>query len=191
MGDGRETEVNHGRLASVLSRPSSVICPPSPGEACIQQLLSRLAQSRAALKAKLDGLRDDRVATAEVMPGYTIRDLMAVSAAWDQTVLTTIEAYLNHDQPPRLVMEDVEAWNRQARDRRRDLPLMQLRMSFLMTRGELGSLLAIAPPETVDEEIEYPWGERGTVRRLVERYCIARDLEYADHIEAWRVRAGE
>ncbi len=159
-------------------------------EATIQQLLSRLAQARAALKARLDGLRDERLATAEVIPGYTIRDLMAVSAAWDQTVLTAIEAYLNHDQPPREVIEDVEAWNRQARDRRRDLPLMQLRMSFLMTRGELGSLLAIAPPETVDQEIEYPWGERGTVRRLVERYCIARDLEYAEHIAAWRAREG-
>ena len=170
--------------------PSTGHRPPSPGEARIQQLLTRLGQSHAALRAKLDGLRDERMTTAEVMPGYTIRDLMAVSAAWDQTVLTTIEAHLNHDQPPRLVMEDVEAWNRQARDRRRDLPLLQLRMSFLMTRGELGSLLAIAPPETVDQAIEYPWGERGTVRRLVERYCIARDLEYAEHIGAWRTREG-
>lgn len=164
-------------------------CPPHE-ENAIQPLLTRLSQSRASLKASLDGLREAQMTGAEVIPGFTVRDLMAVSAAWDQAILEKVEAYVNGDPGHPFTIPDVEAWNRQARDARRSLPLMQLRMVFLMTRGELGSLLQVAPPEIVDHTIEHPSGEYGTIRRLIERYCIARDLEYAELITAWRAREG-
>ncbi len=156
----------------------------------LEELLAELSQARAELRASLEGVRDDQMAQGEVIPDTTAQDLLARSAALDQEILVALEAYLNQDSGYRPVMADVSTWHRALRDRRRSLPLMQTRMTFLMTRGELGSLLAITPAEVVEHEILYPWGERGTVRRLIESYCIDTDREVAAAIRAWRNREG-
>jgi hypothetical protein len=133
-------------------------------------------------------VRDEQMTRGDVLPGYTARDLLARSAAWDGEVLAALEAYLNGREPYRVEMGDPEMWSLRVRDARRGLPLIQTRMHWLMVRGELGSLLAISPPQVLDDIIEYPWGERGTIRHLVEHHCIDRDLEYAAAIRAWRTR---
>lgn len=158
----------------------------------MRELLIRLAAARATLKDSLAGLSDRQLTQGEVIPGYTVQDLLGHLAAWDQEVLAAIEASLNQGLPYRgdMDIENVGAWNERARDRRRDMAPLQARMVCFMTRGELGALLAAQPPGMADHSIDYPWGERGAIRTLVERYCIDHDLDHAAQIRAWRQREG-
>lgn len=160
----------------------------------MNDLLARLSQARATLKESINGLTDRQMAAGDAIPGYTVQDLLGHLAAWDHEILAAIEAYLNGAPPYRADMDmaDVAAWNSRARDRRRNMamPPLQTRLICFMTRGELGSLLAAAPPQVADHVIDYPWGERGALRDLVDRYAIAHDLTHAAQIRAWREREG-
>lgn len=160
----------------------------------MDDLLTGLSRARATLTASIDGLTDRQMTSGEVVPGYTVQDLLGHLAAWDHEILAAVEAYLNGGPPYRADMAtaDVDAWNMRARDRRRDMAMapLQTRLVCLMTRGELGSVLAAAPPEIADHVLDYPWGERGTLRALVERYAIEHDLAHAAQIRAWRDHEG-
>ncbi len=160
----------------------------------MNDLLARLSQARATLNESINGLTDSQMTSSEVIPDYTVQDLLGHLAAWDHEVLAAVEAYLNGGPPYRADMDmaDVTAWNTRARDRHRDMamPPLQTRLICFMTRGELGSLLAAAPPEMADQIIDYPWGERGALRDLVERHAIEHDLTHAAQIRAWRDREG-
>ena len=127
---------------------------------------------------------------SEVVPGFTLKDMLAHIAAWDQEVLSALDAHINGEDTYYNTLVDVEVWNQTTRDQKRRLPLIQTRMHFNMVRGEIGSLLAAAPPETADDLIEYPWRDYGTVRRLVEQFCITHDLEHAEDIRRWRAKHG-
>lgn len=160
----------------------------------MNDLLTRLAQARATLQASIEGLTDRQMTSGEVIPDFTVQDLLGHLAAWDHELLAAIEAYLNGGPAYHADMEisDVDTWNNRARDRRRAMAMtpLQTRLVCLMIRGELGSVLAAAPPEVADHIIDYPWGERGTLRGLVEGYAIEHDLAHAAQIRAWRDREG-
>lgn len=160
----------------------------------MNDLLARLSQARATLKDSIEGLDDRAMTRSEVVPGYTVQDLLGHLAAWDHEVLVAVEAYLNAAPPYRGGMDsaDSEAWSLRARDRRRAMAMapLQTRLVCFMTRGELGSLLATVPAEVADHVIDYPWGERGTLRALIEAACIEHDLRHAADIRAWRDREG-
>ncbi len=156
----------------------------------LRELMAQLEAARAELRAAIAGLTAAQMDSSHVLPGYTVKDLLGIIAAWDHEALAALEAFGHGDTNYRVQINDVGAWNAQVRDRRRPLASMQVQMDCLMVRGEIVSLLTLMPPHLFDREIEYPWGERGTVRHLIEAYAIANDRENAAAIRAWRVREG-
>ncbi|MFN8474452.1 MAG: maleylpyruvate isomerase N-terminal domain-containing protein [Anaerolineae bacterium] len=155
-----------------------------------RELMARLEAARAELRAAIAGLSPSQMDAGHVLPGYTVKDLLGIIAAWDHEALAALEAFGHGDANYRVEIDDVEAWNAQVRDRRRPLAPMQVQMDCLMVRGEIVSLLTLMPPHLFEQEIEYPWGERGSVRHLIEAYMIANDKENSAAIREWRAREG-
>ncbi|MFN8485536.1 MAG: hypothetical protein U0768_21045 [Anaerolineae bacterium] len=155
-----------------------------------RDLMARLNAARAELRAAIAGLTPVQMDTGQVLPGYTAKDLLGIIAAWDHEALAALEAFGYGDTRYRVEIGNIAEWNAQARDRRRPLAPMQVQMDCLMVRGEIVSLLTLMPPHLFDQEIEYPWDERGTVRHLVEATMIANDRQNAAAIREWRRREG-
>ncbi len=155
-----------------------------------RELMARLEAARAELRAAIAGLTPPQMDTSHVLPGYTVKDLLGIIAAWDHEALAALEAFGYGDTGYRVEIGNRDEWNAQVREKRRPLAPMQVQMDCLMVRGEIVSLLTLMPPHLFDQDIEYPWGGRGTVRRLIEGTMIANDRETATAIREWREREG-
>ncbi len=155
-----------------------------------RELMAGLEAARSELRAAIAGLTPAQMDSGHVLPGYTVKDLLGIIAAWDHEALAALEAFGHGDANYRVQIDDVADWNAQVRDRRRPLAALQVQMDCFMVRGEIVSLLTLMPPHLFDQEIEYPWGERGTVRHLIEAYAVANDRDNAAAIREWRAREG-
>ncbi len=135
------------------------------------------ARTQAALKAVDPAL--------EVSPGWTVKDVIAHLTAWDQVTTEALRLFIAGKQYDLSHYRSMDDFNAQAVAARADLPLAEVIAENEAARQDLKAALADTPPEGLDEELQFPWRQHGTISEMI-TIIAYHEQTHADSILARR-----
>lgn len=140
-----------------------------------EQLIARLASSRRAALDALQGVNPLQVVYPE--QGWRVKDVLGHLAAWEREALASLQAYVEGDEQWLGPAHDGARYNKEVFTKRYDYDAAQCRIDWAMVRRELQFAVEAVPPEKWAGPLRFPWGEQGSVRRLIED-MIAHEAEH-------------
>jgi uncharacterized protein (TIGR03083 family) len=142
-----------------------------------ERLIERLDKGRRALQAMMVGLNRDR----EICPGWTIKEVVAHIAGWDDVVTAALRAHIAGAVPTPLDPPGIDDYNDVILSRCEALSYDEVTQYWRTARRELKDTLLDMPSEKLPEQLLYPWGERGNAARIV-AILAEHEKEHADEI---------
>jgi uncharacterized protein (TIGR03083 family) len=142
-----------------------------------ERLIERLNRSRNAMQRAVSSVDGGR----ELCPGWTIREMLAHIAGWDEVGTRTVRAHAAGTAPDPLEIQGIDAYNEMLIARCEALSHEETIQYWRKARRELVDALDETPPERFREQAEFPWGERGNITRLVS-ILAEHELEHAHEI---------
>lgn len=128
-----------------------------------EALLKELIHSRQVMRDTLDRLEPQR----EIYPEWTIKELLAHLAGWDDACIASIRAHLRGQEPETPAERGINYYNAQSVLERVNLSLEQITREFDQARAELIQLIREMSDEKLEEAFILPWATKGTVHDLV------------------------
>ncbi len=142
-----------------------------------ERLIGRLDQSRRAMQAMLLEIDTGQ----EIYPQWTIKQVLAHIAGWDDVVTGALEAHANGKVPATLPVKGVDAYNQMLAQACETLAYEQVVNQWRLARRRLKAMLSELAEDRFHEAIDYPWGWRGNIARAV-AILADHELEHAAEI---------
>jgi len=142
------------------------------------QLVNRFNQAREGSRAVLAGI-DTHL---EIYPGWTIKEVLAHLAGWDDATIMALNAFVAHDPPPTPASIGLDAYNEQTVEQRHSLDYRQIVEVWELIREQLLKVLANVPEEMLTAKIVSPWGDLVTVEQLV-NIMINHEREHSEIVK--------
>jgi hypothetical protein len=153
-----------------------------------QRLLARLEQSRRSAIAALHAVDDYRIIYAD--SGWRVKDILGHLAAWEREVLASVQAFTEGDVYHLGADHVLDIYNEESYEKRKGLHPAQCRMDWGMVRRDLQFAILELDAERLHEEMQFPWGVRGSVIQLIEE-IVQHEEEHVREILALRASAEE
>lgn len=128
-----------------------------------ERLLERLDQARRAMQAAL--IDADR--KREIYPLWTIKQILAHIAGWDEIAADALRAHAAGDTPRRLAASGIEAQNALMVAGCEELTYEQVVDNWRLARRRFKAAISEMPPEKLGEAFPFPWGGKGNTARIV------------------------
>jgi hypothetical protein len=148
------------------------------------QLMQEFDQARNHMRQLLTDI-DTKL---EIYPEWTIKELLAHLAGWDDATILALQAHARGEAPPLLAMRGINFYNAQTVGERAGLNLAQIIREWEMVREQLLAILNELPEEQLADMIVSPWGQTLSVAQLVQ-IMAEHEEEHAVAIQE-RVDAG-
>jgi len=127
----------------------------------------------------------------EICPGWTVKEILAHIAGWDAVGTSTVRAHLVGKQPPPLEVRGIDAYNAYVVAGCEALTYEEVVEDWRRARRQFVNALSEAPPEKLRDRVQFPWGETGSIARLVS-ILDEHEREHAEEImEIVSAGAGE
>ena len=126
-----------------------------------------LVQEFVAARKKLFDLIDQFDTSLEVYPHWTIKELLAHLAGWDDAVVDTLRCFLTGKPLETPASRGINFYNAQTVQERESLDLLHIRRECERTRQEVLELIQQVPLEKLHETIIFPWSSQGTITQMV------------------------
>ena len=140
-----------------------------------------LVEELIAARKKLFDVIDQFDPSLEVYPHWTIKQLLAHLAGWDDAVIDTLGAYLTGQPLQTPAIRGINYYNAQTVEQRESLDLEHIRRECERTRNEVIALLRQVPPEKLHEDLIFPWSSHGTITMMIKVFIHHEGKEhYAD-----------
>ena len=148
-----------------------------------QQFLKKLDQAWAAFEAAYAGLPEARLTEPGVAGDWSVKDLLAHVTTWEEEALKYLPLILAGGRPPRYSAQygGLDAFNAQVSERKRGLPLAEVRAQQAATHQRLLDYLRTVPPE--------PFADETRFRRRLRIESYGHYNLHANMIRAWRERS--
>jgi hypothetical protein len=146
-----------------------------------KRLVTLLEQSRRSAIAALQGVDDYRVVYAE--SGWQVKDILAHLAAWEREVLASVQAFNEGDSYDLGRDHVLDIYNEESYEKRKGLHPAQCRMDWGMVRRDLQFAVLELDATRLREEMQFPWGARGSVIQLIEE-IVQHEEEHLSEILA-------
>jgi len=112
---------------------------------------------------------------------WRVRDIVGHLGVWNGEAVRSLNAYANGDEYYCIPTDAIYyEYNGPAADERRTWTMDQVWGEYETAHNQLRLLVETLPDEKWEDEMVYPWNERGTVARLIE---VMMDHERVDHCE--------
>lgn len=142
-------------------------------------LLQHYRETREALLAAIDGIRDELMVERS-LDGWSVKDHLAHLALWDDVRASEVARIsAGHASAWRMNGEQDEAYNGLGHDLRLDLSLDQVRWEFASSRQRLLDAIRAATPRGLDPTL---YGEAGL--------RSGHEAEHTGWIKRWRGEKG-
>ncbi|MFC1996033.1 maleylpyruvate isomerase N-terminal domain-containing protein [Chloroflexota bacterium] len=127
------------------------------------KLIQWLDQSHQRIAQLVDQV--DR--NLEIYQDWTIRDVLAHFTGWDDAVLASLKSFASGGVPTVVAGGDHNYQNAAAITRRQALSFDQIYQEWQHTHEQLKIAILDLPPEIIEDEFVFPWGQTGNVEDLV------------------------
>jgi hypothetical protein len=147
-----------------------------------EKILAELEASRERLVAAAEGLSEDQM-TKPVVGEWSVKDLLAHVACWEEVLLPDIRRLARGDAPALAAFDikKVDEWNEKLMSLRRHFSLDQARRELELRRRQLLDAIAELPDSALVE---------GQFARNLLKVCVIHDGEHMQDIRDWRKREG-
>ena len=143
------------------------------------QIIRRFNEARDEVRGLLPKI-DQHM---EIYPGWTIKEVLAHLAGWDDATILALSAFLAGDAPPVPASRGIDPYNAQTVAERSDLNYEQIIGEWNMVRDQLTPLLERLPDEKLTSTIVAPWGPTMTVAELI-KDMGEHEMEHAQVLRA-------
>jgi hypothetical protein len=124
-----------------------------------ERLIKELGQARSEMQRAVSAV--DR--QQEICPGWTVKEVLAHISSWDAVGISSVRAHLAGEQPPPLAARGIDAYNAYVVAGCETLTFEEVVGDWERARRQLEQALREAPPEMLTDQIQFPWGETGTI----------------------------
>ncbi len=147
-----------------------------------EQIYSQLEDARKKLLAAIDGLKPEQM-TVPVVDDWSVKDLLAHVACWDEFVLPDLKRVAKGRIPALASFREAEVndWNRMLMSLRRNFPLDQAMTELKEHREATMAALDALPDERLAQG-QFPW--------IMATIAAHHDLGHAQDIVKWRQQEG-
>jgi hypothetical protein len=151
-----------------------------------ERLIRDLDESHASMKAALV----DISLHMEIYPGWTIKEVLAHLAGWDEAVTAALRAHAGGDEPGTPAVRGIDFYNAESVATRQALSYDQVVREWDLARAELKTILAAMPAQKFKERMLYPWGGTGNISQLVAIF-VDHEREHAAEITEIEARTDQ
>jgi len=148
------------------------------------RLIRQLDTARQQMRVALIGFARQ----TEVYPRWTVKQLLAHVAGWDDAATSSLRAHAGGAEPATPAASGIDEYNVHSVETRDALNYEQVVAEWELARDQLKLALFEMPAERFAERLLYPWGRSGTIARLV---AILADHEEEHAEEIRQLGAGE
>ncbi len=144
----------------------------------IAGLAAYIDHSRKQLAVLVDKIDS----TAEIYPGWTIREILCNITSWEIVIHKAIQAFVSGDNPYFLHEQDFDQFNKEAIDFRADWSFEQVAKEWKDVRAALKKTILKLDESRLMEEMVLPWGSERPLAELIE-IIGEHELEHSTDIE--------
>ncbi len=147
-----------------------------------QQLMNKLEQAWESFKESYAGLSDEQLVEPGVTENWSVKDIIAHVSGWEEEALKYLPGILQGIRPPRysVVYGGIDAFNAQTIERKRSLPLSEVRKQLDETHYRLVEYIQSVPEEQFTSETRF--------RRRLRLDTYSHYPIHARAIREWRER---
>ena len=143
------------------------------------ELIRWLEESHAKMEALVAQVDCD----TEIYPGWTIREVLAHFTGWDDAVLASLKSHAAGGVPTVVAERGPDVYNAATVTEREALSYEHIYQEWQHTHEQLKIAIRELPPEKMEEQIVFPWGQTGNVEDLVIGLTREHEVSHARDIE--------
>ena len=128
---------------------------------------TRLIQQLASAREKMRAVLADVDTHREIYPHWTIKQVLAHIAGWDDACIASLRAHQAGYEPGAPAARGIDFYNAQSVETREPLSYDQVVKEWELARNQLETVIHEMPPEKFKESFVFPWGRTGTIAQLV------------------------
>jgi C_GCAxxG_C_C family probable redox protein len=151
--------------------------------------LTRLAESRQVFLAAIDGLSEAQINQIPVEGTWTIKDLLAHIASWEEATLEPLRRFAAGGAFQPEAIPDHLAWNARQEQIWRARSLKEVTDDFARVRQELLAVTAQLTDEQWQQKLPAPWGGEGTLAEMLAGLAWHESDEHLKGINQWKTGA--
>jgi hypothetical protein len=153
--------------------------PPEARRA--ERLLARLGSAWGELQESYAGLPDGTLLEPGVMGDWSLKDVLAHVNTWDEEALQHLPVIARGGTPPRYAASGgIDAFNARMAERKRDLPLSEVRRRLDESHRRLVELVRAAPEDQLAGDTRF--------RRRLRLDTYGHYRLHAEAIRRWRAQ---
>jgi uncharacterized protein (TIGR03083 family) len=142
-----------------------------------QALIDSLDRARQRMCAVVDHLDRARL----VYPPWTIKQVLAHLAGWDDATTSALRAHAGAEAPATPAVLGINSYNAQSVAEREALSFDQIYAEWQLAREQLKEALRALPAEKLAEPLLFPWGRTGSVAQIID-IMAEHEVEHAEEI---------
>ena len=113
-----------------------------------QQTLSKIEREWNAFLSIIEGLSDEALSEPNTLGEWSVRDLLAHIATWDEEAVKALPVILDGKSPPKYTRYGgINAFNEQEQERKRPLSLSQVKQEMRDAHQQLVKFLESVPDD--------------------------------------------
>ena len=145
-----------------------------------EELIQWLEESHAKIELLVSQIEQNQ----EIYPGWTIREILAHFTGWDDAVVASLKSHAAGDIPNVAAPRGPDFYNAATVTERETLDFEHIFQEWQHTHEQLKIAIQNLPPEKMEEEIVFPWGEHGIIENMVTGLTTGHEMSHAKDIEA-------
>ncbi len=154
-------------------------------------ILKEMSTSYAALEEILTSLDKTQYFTEGVIPGWSIKDILAHIASWQHRLLRWLNAAARNEEPdisgPNNV-EEMDALNAQFYQENKHLPLDEVLIDFRITHQQILSIAQAIPEEDLLNPNRFSWTQGKPLWKSIAGDTYEHYQEHIEQIQEWLVK---
>jgi len=120
----------------------------------------------------------------EIYPGWTIREILAHFTGWDDAVIASLKLYATGGAPTQVTDRGPDIYNAATVTEREGLSFEHIYQEWQHTHKQLKIAILNLPPEKLEGQFVFPWGQTGNVEDLVIGLTTEHELSHTRDVQA-------
>ncbi len=151
-------------------------------------ILDEMSTSYAALEEILAPLDKTQYSTEGVIPGWSIKDMLAHIASWHHRLLAWLDAAVRNQEPTLSGLDSVEemdALNAQFYQENKSRPLDEVMADFLITHQQIMDIVQAMPEEDLMSPHRFAWTKGEPLWQAIAGDTYEHYREHIAQIQEW------